>query len=192
MLAPRTGFEPACVQLAFSSLENWRHIGAKGIAMEVTCFTCLKIFNKRPSEIKRSPRHFCSHSCAASTNNIGVRRHKIKPKKQHILLNSSELKLLTISDYHSKPSVVGKHPSWINSHIRALNRSWNKDLRKLPCQVCSYSNHIELAHIKAISSFDKITILGEVNHPSNILVLCPNHHWEFDNGILLMSNIPPR
>jgi hypothetical protein len=71
-------------------------------------------------------------------------------------------------------------------------RTWNRDLTKLPCQVCGYSLHIELAHIKSVSSFDANTQLGIVNAPSNILVLCPNHHWEFDNGKLTLEQIPAR
>lgn len=164
----------------------------KGIVMEVVCLACKKTFRKKPNQIKRFPRHFCSSSCAASINNLGKQRNKPKPKKARQLPTSHELKLMTIADYQARPSVAGKHPSWLNSHIREFNRSWNKRLRMLPCQVCGYSAHVELAHIKPISSFDILTTLGEVNHPSNILVLCPNHHWEFDSGLLSLTEIPNR
>lgn len=56
----------------------------------------------------------------------------------------------------------------------------------LPCQVCGYSLHVELAHIKPISSFSDETLLSVVNNPSNILVLCRNHHREQEHGFLLL------
>lgn len=160
--------------------------------MKVTCVKCAKEFEKTASHIKHSPRHFCSRSCSASVNNLGRQRNKPKPKKVRKLPTSQEIKLMTIADYQSRLSVAGKHPSWLNSHIRVFNRSWNSQLRKLPCQFCGYSTHVELAHIKAVSSFASSTTLEEVNHPSNVLVLCPNHHWEFDSGILSLKDIPGR
>ena len=49
------------------------------------------------------------------------------------------------------------------------------------CQKCGYDKHVEVAHIKAISIFDENTLISVINHPSNLLVLCPNCHWEFDH-----------
>lgn len=40
----------------------------------VNCLKCNKSFKKRPSEIKKSPNHFCSQSCAAKYHNA----HKTK------------------------------------------------------------------------------------------------------------------
>ena len=39
-------------------------------------------------------------------------------------------------------------------------------------------------HIKDISIFNKNTNISIVNHPSNIIGLCKNHHWELDNNKL--------
>ncbi len=52
------------------------------------------------------------------------------------------------------------------------------------CQVCGYSNHVEICHIKAVSAFPEDAKLSQINDPINLVYLCPNHHWEFDNGIL--------
>lgn len=57
----------------------------------------------------------------------------------------------TIGEYREKLSVEGKHPSWVNSHI-------------IP-----------------ISSFTNDQLLSEVNNEDNVIPLCPNCHWEFDN-----------
>ncbi len=60
-------------------------------------------------------------------------------------------------------------------------RAWNKDLIGLPCEICGYDKHTELAHIKAVSEFSLDTPLKIVHSRENLRILCPNHHWEFDN-----------
>ena len=49
------------------------------------------------------------------------------------------------------------------------------------CQFCGYSKRVEVCHIKPISSFDKDTPIDTINDMSNLLILCPNCHWELDN-----------
>jgi len=107
-------------------------------------------------------------------------------------IKSKKYELLTLKDIHNKLSYLKKHPSWLNAEVRAFARSWNPDIVKHPRQKCNYNKHSELAHIKEISSFDENTKLGEINHPSNLLALCPNHHWEFDNNLLKLEDIPSR
>lgn len=48
------------------------------------------------------------------------------------------------------------------------------------CQFCGYDKHVEVCHIKPIGAFSLDTLVSEVNAPDNILILCPNCHWEFD------------
>ena len=55
------------------------------------------------------------------------------------------------------------------------------------CAICGYDKHIEIAHIKAVSEFDDSALLTEINHPDNLIALCPNHHWEFDNNLLKLN-----
>ena len=87
----------------------------------------------------------------------------------------------TIGEYRERLSVVGKHPSWINSHIRLFARSWLKHLTVSPCLRCGYDKHVELAHIKAVSEFRDDELLMTVNSEDNVIPLCPTCHWEFDN-----------
>lgn len=184
--------------------------------MLVICTHCGKSFDKKKSQIKKSKNHFCTRSCAASYNNKGhTRRKPIKRTCKtcgafyfnsngrrsrvhcHNCFETNEQKILrhqnmTLQEFHSLESVANKHPSWKNAHIRNFNRSWNKQLTENNCQNCEYSLHVELAHIKPISSFGPDGKLGEINHPQNILVLCRNCHWEFDNGYLSLEKIPKR
>lgn len=195
--------------------KNHKDIGKR---IETNCASCNKVISKTLCEINSSSsgKVFCSKSCSAKINNIGKQKNKPKKRRcnncgQRFICSSSHrspvlcsicsssykrqsetAKQLTINDYINRPSIKGKHQSWKYSHIRVLNRSWNKELSKLPCQVCGYDKHVELAHIKPISSFGLDTKLGEVNNPKNIVVLCPNHHWELDKGLINIRDIPPR
>lgn len=52
------------------------------------------------------------------------------------------------------------------------------------CLVCPYDNHIEICHRKAVKDFPMDAKISEINDINNLIPLCPNHHWEFDNGLL--------
>lgn len=121
------------------------------------------------------------------------RENKIRSKYCTECRKSPEYyKNSTIGEYRNKLSLKNKHRSWIHAHVRLFARAWNKDLMKYGCQKCGYSFHVEMAHIKPISSFPDEAKLGIVNSPENILILCRNHHWELDHGLLNFSEIPSR
>ena len=141
---------------------------------------------------------FCSRSCSASYNNKISPKRKLKKKctecdlqvksyrhskcEHHWALSKeTKYKSKTIGEYRNLKSVLGKHPSWTNSHVRLFAKSWNKHLTKLPCAHCGYDKHVELAHIKPVSEFEDNALLSEINSENNIIPLCPNCHWEFDN-----------
>lgn len=52
------------------------------------------------------------------------------------------------------------------------------------CRVCDYRRHVEVSHIKAVSSFTDDVTVARINEVNNLVFLCPTHHWEFDNGYL--------
>ena len=56
-----------------------------------------------------------------------------------------------------------------------------KDVTSPCCTTCGYNKHVEVAHRKSISSFGEDALLFEVNSKKNLLLLCPNCHWEFDH-----------
>ncbi len=176
----------------------------------MNCLNCKK---------ETSNPKYCSHSCSAKVNNRrdkSPKRSKIlrtckecssqyrtsSGHRSRILcsrcvlsykrLRTKYSKQTTLREVRNSLAVKGKHPSWIHSRVRVNNKSWNKGLAKLPCQKCFYSFHVELCHIRDIADFPDSTTLGEVNDPTNILVLCRNCHWEFDNGHLSIKNISSR
>lgn len=49
------------------------------------------------------------------------------------------------------------------------------------CVRCGYNKHAEVCHIQAVSAFAPGTLVREINAPDNLVMLCPNCHWEFDH-----------
>lgn len=182
----------------------------------VTCDTCSTKFNRPQAEVRKT--NFCSKDCYAKfkTNEFHGKppsklikkcrkcssRYVVEPgvssyhKCASCLAEQRKYKFrcmgLTKGHYKNLPSVNGKSFPPMNPHIRLLCKFWNKNLTALPCQKCGYSKHIELCHIKSVASFPDDALLGEINNPNNILVLCRNCHWEFDNGLLTITDIPQR
>jgi predicted restriction endonuclease len=71
------------------------------------------------------------------------------------------------------------------SAIQKIARDVFKEANPHPkCAICGYSNHVEVAHIKAVNEFDDSATIKEIDSIANLIGLCPNHHWEYDNGIL--------
>ncbi len=140
---------------------------------------------------------FCSRSCSAKESNKTPKRKLTRKcldcddlvwtyrhtrcEKHFLEYKAGEYKNKTIGEYRTMLSVKGKHPSWLNSHVRGFARSWLKHLTKKPCSNCGYDKHVELAHIKAVSSFSNDALLSDINSEVNVVPLCRNCHWEFDN-----------
>ncbi len=89
-------------------------------------------------------------------------------------------------------TLQGNSTTSVSGKVRQLNRTWNRGLTSQPCQGCGYDKSVELAHLKAIKSFSKDSLIKDINHPDNILVLCSRCHTEYDNGQLALEDIPLR
>lgn len=158
--------------------------------MLVTCLNCNIEFEKSKSNIKKSPNHYCSRSCACSANNKKNPRRKPEGTciKCGVPCRSSRQKCpKCILEHKPKDHTIAEviydkhHRSSAFALIRSRARTIAKNLKMNSCEVCGYDKHVEVAHIKAISEFDPQTKLSVVNDPSNLKALCPNCHWEFDN-----------
>lgn len=137
---------------------------------------------------------FCSRSCSSSYNG------KLKPKRKltrtcadcdtKVNYRNKYCKSCHDIRFKAKDMTIGEsmykhHKSAAYALIRSRAVSNMKPKGK-PCSNCGYTNHVEVCHIKAISSYDKSTLISVVNNKSNLVLLCPNCHWEFDNGLLKM------
>lgn len=67
----------------------------------------------------------------------------------------------------------------ITKHARDV---YDKSGRPRVCFFCGYSRFTEVAHRKAVKDFSMEDLISEINHPDNLVALCPNHHKEADSG----------
>jgi len=71
--------------------------------------------------------------------------------------------------------------SAIQKHARKIFISSNVPQK---CLICGYEKHVEVCHIRGVMEFPDDTTVAEINSLKNLVGLCPNHHWEFDNDKL--------
>lgn len=142
---------------------------------------------------------YCGRSCSAKASNKTPKRTRkiwycqnCNKEAEYSRKFCKECGCYTkIEDYDCKTlkdvRYNSGHKSNANSFVRALARRKFKDI-KSSCQNCNYSLHIEVCHIKQVASFLDTDLVGEVNSRENVVFLCPNCHWEFDNGYLSLSD----
>jgi len=141
------------------------------------CLSCNEIITpqigRKITETKR--KKFCNRSCAASYNNIKYKKRKpiAKPIKEKIDISNL-----------TKGQVFEKYKTWQSARSRIRLNACLILGNKKPCFNCGYHKHVEVCHIKAVSSYEDSSLISEINSKENLLFLCPNCHWEFDTGVL--------
>lgn len=66
---------------------------------------------------------------------------------------------------------------------------FDKSGKERICIVCGYKTHIQVCHVDSVSSFLDSSLISEINRIDNLVPLCPNHHWEFDNGLIDLAEL---
>ena len=137
---------------------------------------------------------YCSRSCANSVNGrLFPSRKRIVRSCKHCgttlltrrtTCNSCNPGLVNwqvVPLHQLRAKALQQYAAQIRSLARAAYR---KSSRPEACAVCGYAVHYEVCHIKAISEFIPTDFVADVNELNNLVALCPNHHWEFDHGLL--------
>lgn len=177
------------------------------------CEECSKIIevgeNQKPCRVK--VKRFCNRSCAVTFNNRGIRRHgsplkdkcpdcgRLKSRRSKMCQNC-RIENRLISKVHPdlvKPStLMGNRTKFQLFQIRVnwqsarssiqrhARRVLNNSDKEKKCLECGYDKHVDCCHIKPVSDFGDDVLIKEINHIDNLMWLCPNHHWEFDNKII--------
>lgn len=92
----------------------------------------------------------------------------------------------------TKGELFNSSKNWQSARttIRKMaQKSFEEAEKSHKCIVCGYNKHVEIAHIRAVADFSDGDLLSEINHPDNLVGLCPNHHWEFDNGLISLEEL---
>lgn len=135
---------------------------------------------------------FCSRSCAATYNNKIYK----KRKKEWFCKKCNEpcvtgRKFCSKCRFRDIDKVSLQDVSKDNYSSSRLSRHYSRkkyfETNPKICKICGYDKHVEVCHIKPVKDFDKTELLSVVNHIDNLIGLCPNHHWELDNGQLMVG-----
>lgn len=113
-------------------------------------------------------------------------RENILKRCEQLDISPNILKVPAVSS-KTKGDLFADRKNW-----QSARSSIQRDARKIyldnnqspKCAICGYTNHVEVAHIKAVSEFPNDAPISTINSITNLIGLCPNHHWEYDNGIL--------
>ncbi len=158
------------------------------------------------SEIRR--KRFCNQSCAATCNNR-VRKKEVRTRTCSLCDQPFSLWRLVNGNWspakycpncvktaykgkntlgrRTKGDVFSAAKNWqsaastIREHARKAYRSAE---RTRECLICGYKKHTDICHLRGVSEFPACALVSEINALENLLALCPNHHWELDNGLL--------
>ena len=92
----------------------------------------------------------------------------------------------------TKQEIFKRNKNWqsARSSIRKdAYKAFIKAGKPLVCPVCDYDKHCDVCHKKPVSDFPNEALISEINDIENLMPLCPNHHWEFDEGLLSLEEI---
>ena len=170
------------------------------------CLYCNSIIEvklkQKIQEVRR--KKFCSSSCSARHNNPSRRTTPSTIKCKHCgdeVNNTNYKRKYCDKCYTKRKYIKKKNESCLNIskkehfqgkyYFRARSlicgnarRVYRNNNGSKKCIVCGYDKYTEVCHIKSVSSFSDDTLVSEINNFNNLVALCPNHHWEYDHGIL--------
>ena len=171
------------------------------------CLNCNEVIKVNEYSEPHTARikKFCSRKCAATYNNAErypnskqntcvncaikidptakqfCRNCYLEEKNQKRLEHFGNLtKQDALKIYNSRMH----HRGAICYHAKLVMR--NRDYK---CCCCGYSLHVEIAHIQQVMSFSNDTLVKVINDPTNMVYLCRNCHWEFENGYIPFETI---
>ncbi len=137
---------------------------------------------------------FCSRSCAAKVNNVLVPKRRpcglcsvcgiAIPRRNRYCLEHRPNKPLDRSQPIRTVADGSDHPACRYARLRQDARRHYLSANPYRCVQCGYDKHLEVSHKRPVSSFSLDTPIAVVNALDNLVGLCPNHHWEFDHGLL--------
>lgn len=154
--------------------------------MNVKCQYCHKDFDKHISEIKKSPNHYCSRSCAAKINNrlFKKRQKKIKYCKscQNIIDGQGQIYCSTECQnefqFNTKIKLwqLGKEKGYeTNGTVRRFIKKYLFTKRGYKCEECGW-NKINTQTNKCPLEIHHKDGNYKNNKEDNLQILCPNCH----------------
>lgn len=159
-----------------------------------TCSNCNVSVTRKQASVKKSKsgEHFCSTRCS----NIGrVRLRKprsctqcgesLNTQKRTKVCTNCASRTDALQDQCTKGELFSRRKTWqsARSFIQKTARAKFLRINSEPvCAVCGYQKHVEVCHRRDVADFPDTATIREINDTSNLIGLCPTHHWEFDSN----------
>lgn len=133
-----------------------------------------------------SNKIYCSRDCWSNAQRGGVRVRKIAPDTGSVTYEIQPMGDCTLGTLRQK----AVRDAQVYNRLRQVSRRIAISMDLTSCMLCGYDTFFEVCHLQALSSLaDDIKVTDAIG-PQNFIVLCRNHHWEFDHGALALSDIP--
>lgn len=168
---------------------------------QIKCDFCSVLFLRKTIDSDQL-HNFCSCSCSAKHTNFERKQnHKTKQERpRNCKICNIEFAYKTKTKFCnsctptsnlniSKGILFAKRANWQSARSAIQQMARKNYFFANPdafCHICNYKTHVEVAHKQSVSSFPDETLLSTINDISNLVGLCPNHHWEYDNGLLVL------
>jgi len=193
------------MSVSISNLEKREKAVALYLATPNICEYCGNVItvaaHQKVTEVRR--KRFCNNSCSVRYRNSSISLERVclecgcpyeTPKLRNRRSRSKycpSCRSIKISRQRkvkrSKQEVFAVSKNWtaarayISRHARYVYETSGNEKS---CAICGYAVHIEICHIHPVHEFPLETSVEEINRLSNLVPLCPNHHWEHDHGML--------
>jgi hypothetical protein len=147
-------------------------------------------------------KKFCNHSCATAHMNRTVPIKRKQKAVKRCACGTEIKQKSTMCATCRKASARDKLGSTTKGELLSRRKGYasaratirehaaltfSENCTERMCSACGYDKYVEVAHIKSVASFPDSATLAEINHPDNLVGLCPTHHWEFDAGFLVLQ-----
>jgi len=151
-------------------------------------------------------RQYCSNSCTTTARNLassGFPKRKraiiFCPTCGKEMLKGQQRRCDECTEYYKQRTERAKKQLGQLTKSESTRLQIAEHLRRyvpLPyekkCLYCGYDKWTERCHIRPVADFPPTATLVEINDPTNILILCPTCHKEFDHGFLSLDVIMSR
>jgi len=147
---------------------------------------CCGQAQKRNSEAYKNRKKKDRFKDTEKIKSITKKNSKINLSDEEIFRLKAEsgikfLEIVTKGELFARTKNQQSARTSISAHARKVFKNSGKPYS---CLICGYTNHTEVCHIREVSGFSDESFIGEINDINNLMALCPNHHWEFDNDLL--------
>lgn len=140
--------------------------------------TCAAIFNNKKYPKRKPNPPLCT--CGNPKSRGAIKCQKCRNIETEAFFASRSLKEVSCQgNARIKYSQVRKHA------IKVLCEEGRPKI----CQICGFDVVVEVHHIQPISDFQETDLISEINHPNNLLYLCPNHHAMFERNLLTWGKL---